>query len=402
MDEHINPYALQWEEESKIPDSVFETFAKHHMLIPALPAPLPVEWLKKLGIHDILGTKVEEWDYTHMAIYTDELARSGMGGVGPGLTAGLCYGVPPIIKYGSKQLQERFLPTQLTGKERTCIAITEPDAGSDVANITTTATRTKDGKHFLVNGTKKWITNGIWASWTTMAVRTGGPGPGGLSLLVVPIAEGTPGVAKRRMKVGGGTIGGTTFIELEDVKVPVENIVGEEGQGMKYVMTNFNHERLSIAIGVTRQARVALTAATSYAMEREAFKQTLIDQPVVRQRLARCGAIVESQWAWVEQFVYAMCNMPKEDADRELGGLTAMAKAQAGVVLDECARSAVLIHGGNGFTRSGKGELVEKIYREVPGARIPGGSEDVMFDLGVRQLVKLYQAQVKRARGGKL
>ena len=402
LDEHVNPYALEWDAAGKVPETVFETFAKHNMLIPSLPAPLPVEWLHRLGIHEILGTSVDEWDYTHMAIYGDEMVRHGLMGIGTSLTTGLSYAVPPLYKFGSAQLQERFLPRLLTGAERTCIAITEPDAGSDVAGITTTAKRSADGRHFVVNGAKKWITNGIWAAWATMAVRTGGPGPGGLSLLVVPVAEGTPGVSKRHIRTGGGGVGGTTFIELDDVLVPVENLVGTEGLGMRYIMTNFNHERLSIAVGATRQARAALAAAMGYVMAREAFGQPLVTQPVVRQRLARCGAMLESQQAWVEQFVYALAHMPKAEADTRLGGLTAMAKAQAGVVLDECARTAYLLHGGNGLTSSGKGQLVEKIYREVPGIRVPGGSEDVLFDLGVRQLVKNFHAAKKRLQGGKL
>jgi acyl-CoA dehydrogenase len=116
-------------------------------------------------------------------------------------------------------------------------------------------------------------------------------------------------------------------------------------------MTNFNHERLSIAIGATRQARVALSAAVEYVLKREAFGKQLIDQPVVRHRLAKAGALLESQWAWVEQFVYQMTKLPKA---------TAMVKAQSGIVLNECAQCAQLLFGGNGYTKSGQGELVER------------------------------------------
>lgn len=124
-------------------------------------------------------------------------------------------------------------------------------------------------------------------------------------------------------------------------------------------MTNFNHERLSIAVGATRQARVALSAAFEYVMKREAFGKPLIDQPVVRHRLAKAGALLETQQAWVEQFVYQMTKLTKEEADTELGGLTALAKAQSGMVLNECAQVAVLLFGGNGFTRTGQGEIAE-------------------------------------------
>lgn len=161
------------------------------------------------------------------------------------------------------------------------------------------------------------------------------------------------------------------------------------------IATNFNHERLTISIGITRVARVALSAALDYVLKREAFGKALIEQPVVRNRLARCGAELEAMSAWLDQFVYQLSQMRKEDADIELGGLISLAKAKAGLVLDECARCAVLLFGGNGFTRTGQGELVEKIYREIPSARVPGGSEDVMFDLSVRLLVKNYRAKTE-------
>ncbi|KAL2859335.1 acyl-CoA dehydrogenase/oxidase [Aspergillus pseudodeflectus] len=390
--DNLLKHAMEWEKEGTVPEHVFKDFCKANMLLPNLPAPLPVDWLKRLGIHDILGVKVEEWDYIHTGIYTDELARSGLSGPGGSLNAGFAFGLPPIIKYGSKQLQEKFLPDLLTGRKRICIAITEPDAGSDVANITTTATKSEDGKYYIVNGNKKWITNGIWSEYSTMAVRTGGPGPGGLSLLVVPL-KGYPGVSMQRLKVSGQITGGTTYIELDDVKVPVENLIGPEGEGMKLVMNNFNHERLTIAVGVTRQARVALSTAFSYCLKREAFGKTLMDQPVVRHRLAKAGAELETMWAFVEQLLYQLANLPKEQADRELGGITALAKAKGAMVLNECAQVAVLLFGGAGFTKQGQGELVEAILRDVPGARIPGGSEDVLLDLAVRQLVKLYKAE---------
>jgi acyl-CoA dehydrogenase len=130
-------------------------------------------------------------------------------------------------------------------------------------------------------------------------------------------------------------------------------------------------------------------------MKREAFGKTLIEQPVVRHRLAKAGALLESQQAWVESFVYQMTHLSKAEADVKLGGLTALAKAQGGIIFNECAQTAVLLFGGNGYTKSGQGELAQKLYGEVMGVRIPGGSEDVMLDLAVRQLVKNYQNATK-------
>jgi acyl-CoA dehydrogenase len=344
------------------PESLYQKFAAANFLIPNLSAPLPIKWLHKLGItHLPGGLAVEDFDYLHTLIYVDEMARTGSLGPSGAVTTGIAFGLPPILKFGNEALQERFVPDLITGKKRICIAITEPGAGSDVSNISTTAARSKDGKSFIVNGTKKWITNGLWSEYASMAVRTGGPGPGGLSMLVVPLLN-TKGVSMRRIKVGGQTAAGTTFIELDDVVVPAENLIGKEGMGMKYVMQNFNHERLTISISVNRISRVALSAAFEYCLKREAFGKTLMEQPVVRHRLAKCGADLEAHWAWIEQFTYCMTKLSEEEANKELGGLTALAKAQAGRVVEVCASTAVLLFGGNGYTKSGQGEIAERMF----------------------------------------
>ncbi|KAM5383736.1 hypothetical protein ACJZ2D_001725 [Fusarium nematophilum] len=372
VDENLNENAMQWETAEEVPSNLFEVFARGNFVLPALPAPLPVAWLRKLGVTHMPGqVPVEEWDALHTMIYADEMSRSGLAGPQGSITTGMAFGVPPLLHYADSQLQDRFLPDLLLGRKRTCIAITEPDAGSDVANITTTATLS--GNEYIINGTKKWITNGMMADYATMAVRTGGDDSGakGISLIVVPLKD-QPGVTRRRLKVSGQIVAGTSFIELDDVKVPRDNLIGRENEGMKYIMHNFNHERM--------------------------FISALIEQPVVRHRLAKCGAMLESQWSWVESFAYQLSKMPKKTADEELGGLTALCKANAGIVLDECARCAVLLFGGNGYTRTGKGEISEKIYREVPGARIPGGSEDVLLDLAVRQLTKQFRVQMDKEK----
>ncbi|OHF00936.1 hypothetical protein CORC01_03764 [Colletotrichum orchidophilum] len=398
LDENLHKNALEWETAEDVPSDLFSKFAQGNFLIPALPAPLPVEWLHKLGVTHMPGqVPVEEWDTLHTMIYSDEMSRSGLAGPPGSLTTGMAFGVPPLLHYANADVQNRFLPDLLLGRKRTCIAITEPDAGSDVANITTTAEL--KGNEYIINGAKKWITNGFVAQYATLAARTGGEGSGGkgISLLVVPL-ENQPGVSRRRLKVAGQIAAGTSYLEFDDVRVPRENLIGRENEGMKYIMHNFNHERMSISVGVTRQARVALSSAFAYCLQRKAFDKTLIEQPVVRHRLAKCGALLESQYAWVESFAFQLSKMPKKTADEELGGLTALCKANAGIVLDECARCAVLLFGGNGYTRTGKGEIAEKIYREVPGARIPGGSEDVLLDLAIRQLTKRFRAETEKEK----
>ncbi|KAM0082248.1 hypothetical protein ACKRZS_005616 [Fusarium odoratissimum] len=157
ISEHLAPHALQWETEGSVPVHVFETFSKHHMLIPNLPAPLPIAMLKSLGITELAGgLKIEDFDYMHFSIYITEMRRMGIGGPASSLSTGMAYGMPPIITYGSAELQKTLLPDLIKGKKRICIAITEPDAGSDVANITTTAERSPCGNFYIVNGEKKW------------------------------------------------------------------------------------------------------------------------------------------------------------------------------------------------------------------------------------------------------
>ncbi|KAF3922436.1 hypothetical protein AA313_de0205816 [Arthrobotrys entomopaga] len=354
---------LSWEASGSIPSTLFQNFSKANMLIPALPFPLPVKQLKEAGIHELLGVlKIEEFDAFHRLIYGDEMLRSGLSGPPASITTGVNFAIPPIYSYGSPSLQQKYLPALFRGEITSCLAITEPDAGSDVANITTVAKKSECGKFYIVTGQKKWITNGVWAEYATMAVRTGGPGPTGLSLLWVPLTENEgKGLERRRIYISGGSTSGTAFLDLDEVKVPVENLIGVEGMGMKYIMNNFNAERLSVAIGATRTARVALASAVEYVMKREAFGKPLMEQAVVRHRLAKCGVLLESQWAWIEQVMYQIGVLGKKAADRELGGVTAMIKANSGMVLNECAQCAVLLFGGKGLTKSGEGETVEQL-----------------------------------------
>lgn len=211
-----------------------------------------------LGVHypvnhtenRVASVTPEKWDLFHEMLLTDELSRTGSGGFVWNVIGGLGIGLPPLVKFGKKPLVDRILPGILNGDKRICLAITEPDAGSDVANLGCEAKLSEDGKHYIVNGEKKWITNGIWSDYFTVAVRTGKPGMGGVSLLLIEREMG--GVSTRRMDCQGVWSSGTTYITFEDVKVPVENLLGKENQGFKgecrlpnrlldYTHTHWNH-----------------------------------------------------------------------------------------------------------------------------------------------------------------
>lgn len=172
----------------------------------------------------------EQWDFFHEFILTDEISRCASGGVVWNLLGGFGIGLPPVVLFGSDELKKKVLPGILAGDKRICLAITEPDAGSDVGAISCDAKLTEDGKHFIVNGEKKWITNGIYSDYFTTAVRTGGKGMDGISVLLI---ERGPGVTTRKMETQGMSTSGSTYVTFEDVKVPVENLLGKKDKGFK-------------------------------------------------------------------------------------------------------------------------------------------------------------------------
>lgn len=211
---------------------------------------LGLSYNKDLVQNHVKSVPPEKWDLFHELIVTDELSRAGSGGVVWNLIGGFGIGCPPLVKYGSKELVKRILPGILAGDKRICLAITEPGAGSDVSNLSCEAKLTPDGKHYIVNGEKKWITNGIMSDYFTTAVRTGEPGMGGVSVLLIERSMG--GVSTRKMDCQGVWSSGTTYVTFEDVKVPVGNLIGKENKGFKGVcfwyLTGFD--------SITRQGRV--------------------------------------------------------------------------------------------------------------------------------------------------
>lgn len=383
VNKEIMPFCHEWDEQKKMPRELYRKCYEAGWLPGVAGAPWPTKYCgdKLAG-----GIRPEEFDAFHEMILVDEVSRCGSGGIVWGLFAGLSIGLPPVMHFGSEALREKVGRPCLTGEKIICLAITEPYAGSDVANLRTEAKKTPDGKHYIVNGEKKWITNGVFADFFTVAVRTGGPGMGGLSLLL--IERGMPGLTTRQMQCSGVWPSGTTYITFEDVKVPVENLIGKENEGFRYIMSNFNHERWGIVVQATRFARVCFEEAFKYAHKRKAFGKRLIDQPVIRNKLAHMGRHVEATQAWLESVTYQMTKLSHKEQAQVLGGPIALMKAQSTQTFELCAREAAQIFGGLAYTRGGQGEKVERLYREVRAYSIPGGSEEIMLDLGIRQAMK--------------
>lgn len=326
-------------------------------------------------------------------ITVEEMGRPGSGGLCWGICGGLTIGLPPVMHFGPKWMKQKVVPEVLNGDKVICLAITEPWAGSDVAHLRTSAVKSPCGKFYIVNGTKKWITNGVFADYFTTAVRTGGEGAHGVSLLLIPR---TKGLTTRQMNCSGVWSSGTTYVSFEDVKVPVENLIGKENQGFRCIMTNFNYERWAMAVQANRFARVCLEESILYAIKRKTFGKPLIQHQVIRHKLAEMASKVEATAAWIEHLTYQMQTMDRRTAMMRLGGPMALVKAQSSKNLELCAREAQQIFGGLGYTRGGQGSKVERLAREVRAYAIPAGSEEIMLDLAVKQAEREANA-IRRA-----
>ena len=303
---------------------------------------------------------------------SEELARIGAGGINASLMVhGI--GLPPIINIGSEEMKERIAPSVLDGDTHIALAITEPSGGSDVANI---HTRAEDkGDHYLVNGSKMFITGGMRADYFTTAVRTGGDGTKGISLLLIP--ADSAGFSRTPLKKMGWWASDTAALYFDDVKVPKENLIGTENAGFIGIMMNFNGERLGMAAGANAMARVCLEDAAAWARERTTFGKRLVDHQVIRHKIADMYQRIQATQAYLE-----MCAWRVGQGETPVADLS-MLKVQATTTMEFCAREAMQILGGNGYLRGGR---VERIYREVRVNAIGGGSEEIMRDLTARQL----------------
>ncbi|EFY92504.1 hypothetical protein J3458_021718 [Metarhizium acridum] len=384
MENEIEPNVTEWDEAKRVPEEIYKEMGRRGYLAGLLGVKYPTEYVP----NGVKSVPTESWDLFHEMLLTDELSRAGSGGFVWNLIGGFGIGCPPIMKFGSQTLKDRIMPGILAGDKRVCLAITEPDAGSDVANLTCEAKLSEDGKHFIVNGEKKWITNGIWADYFTTAVRTGGEGMNGVSLLLI---ERGPGVNTRRMDCQGVWSSGTTYITFEDVKVPVENLLGKKDKGFGVIMTNFNHERIGIIIQCLRFSRVCFEESVKYANKRRTFGKKLIEHPVIRMKLAHMARQIEASYNWLENMIYQCQKMGEHEAMLRLGGPIAGLKAQSTVTFEFCAREASQIFGGLSYSRGGQGGKVERLYRDVRAYAIPGGSEEIMLDLSMRQSLKVAQ-----------
>jgi acyl-CoA dehydrogenase len=359
VDAELRPHVMEWEDAQWMPSAVF----------------------LRCGELGFLGLKYEEryggqgGGYLHDAVWAEELARCGSGGVGAAIGAHVNIATPPIWKFGTEEQKQRWLVPGIKGEKIGALGITEPDAGSDVAGIKTHAEKVEGG--YVVNGSKTFITNGVRADFVVTALKTTpGGGHHGLSFLV--LEKGMEGYSvSRKLEKLGWHASDTAELAFQDVFVPDENLLGEENKGFYLIMANFQWERLGMALGAVGKMEYLLERALAYVNERSAFGRPIAKFQVTRHKIAEIAVRVEAGRALTYRALQLFTS--GHDALRE----TTMAKL---LTQRDCVRTAddvVQLFGGNGYMREFE---VERSLRDARLGPIGGGSDEIMREIIGRQL----------------
>jgi acyl-CoA dehydrogenase len=349
----IAPHAHAWEEAGEFPRELYRRAAGAGLLGISYP-------------EEVGGGG---GDLTHALVAAEEMVLAGR-------SVGTCVGLgshgialPPILRFGTPEQRERFVRPALRGEKICALAITEAGGGSDVAALRTRAVR--DGDHWVVNGAKTFITSGCRADFVTTAVRTGGEGHAGISLLV--IERGTPGFhVSRKLQKTGWWASDTAELVFEDCRVPARNLVGEENTGFVAIMMNFVTERLLLAGQCVAIAELAYREAVAYARERHAFGRPIAGFQVTRHKLADMAARLAAARALTAEATVRWLRGEQNP------GLAAMAKNAATDMCSFVADQAVQIHGGYGYMRE---YVVERLWRDARLYPIGGGTREIMNEI---------------------
>lgn len=350
---HIKPHAHAWDEAEEFPRELYRLAAEAGVL--------GIGYAEELGGHG--------GDLSHALAASEELVLEGQN---VGVVVGLgSHGIalPPIVRVGTQAQKDRFIKPVLAGEKISALAITEPGGGSDVASLKTRAER--DGDHYVVTGSKMFITSGCRADFVTTAVRTGGPGHGGVSLLV--IERDTPGfIVSKKLKKTGWWASDTAEITFDHCRVPVANLVGEENQGFVPIMMNFATERVYLAGQAVAIAELCYRESIAYARDRHAFGKALTGFQVTRHKLADMATEVMAAKTVVYQVAQRLASGVQ--ALQEV----AMAKNLCAETAVRVTYEAVQLHGGMGYMRE---SLVERLSRDARLLPIGGGTQEIMKEI---------------------
>ncbi len=352
IDKAVKPNIDEWEEAGTFPREIYRQAAEVGILGMGYP-------------EDVGGTP---GDIFYKIAVEEELMRSGSGGFAASLGS-LDIALPPILRHGTPEQKARFAAPVIAGERIAALAITEPGGGSDVANLQTTAVR--DGDHYIVNGTKTFITSGIRADQITCAVRTGPPGAHGISFLV--IERDTPGYSTSTpLKKTGWWASDTATIYLDNCRVPAANLIGKENEGFYLIMENFQGERLTLSVMANVTAEMALEESRRYIKERQAFGKPIAGFQVTRHKIVDMLTLTTAS----REFTYRVA--AGIDAGQDRIKDVSMAKNFACSVADRVTYDAVQLFGGYGYMR---GYLVERLWRDARILSIGGGTTEIMKEI---------------------
>jgi acyl-CoA dehydrogenase len=356
-EKELAPHAREWDEAHEFPRELFRRFGE----------------MGFFGIRQDPAYGGSGLDYWYVVAYAEELVRARNAGLAMAMLVHGEMAIPVIGEIGTAEQKREFLAPAVRGERIAALAISEPDAGSDVAAIRTTARR--DGDDLVVNGSKMWITNGARADFLTMAVRTGEEGHGGLSLLLFP--TDTPGfqVSRTLDKVGNPS-SDTAVLFFEDCRVPARYLLGEENAGFYHVMANFQGERLVAAVQSVAAMQQMVEDAIRYGEDRKAFGRSVARFQVWRHRLAEhLTGIEAARW-----LTYRACDLLDrgEPAVKEIS----MAKLFACDLAQRVAYDCMQLHGGMGYVLETD---IARAWRDVRVMTIAGGTSEIMKELVARQ-----------------
>ena len=359
----VEPHLQDWEDAGDIPRSLHHAAAKAGLLGVAFP--------EEVGGQG--GSLLDS-----VAMQEAFFEAGGSSGLAAGLfTGGIA--LPHMAAHGTREQIDAFVRPTLAGEKIGALAVTEPGGGSDVASIRTTAVR--DGDSFVVNGSKTFITSGVRADFVTTAVRTGGPGHGGISLLVVE--KGTPGfTVDRGLAKMGWHCSDTAELSFVDVRVPAANLVGEENSGFYLIAEQFVVERIALAVHAYGIAARSLALTAAYCRERETFGKPLIARQVVQHKLVEMHRKVETARVYTRHVAERHESAGPADQQSVIAE-ACLAKQTAVEACDHVVDQAVQLHGGTGYMH---GTEVERHYRDSRILGIGGGATEVLTDLTARLL----------------
>ena len=353
VERELAPHALEWDEAGIFPREVFTGMAQ----------------LGALGINYAEDVGGSAGDYWFVVVLAEELVRSRNAGVNMALLVQSQMATPIIGEIGTPEQKKEFLAPALAGEKIAALGISEPDAGSDVANLKTTARR--EGDEYVINGAKMWITNGTRADFITLAVRTGEKGYGGISLLTFPTDVKGYSVSKKLQKVGN-LASDTALLFFEDCRVPVRYLLGEENHGFYHVMTNFQGERLVAAIGAVAGMDRLVEDAIQYGGERSAFGKPLAKFQVWKHKLVEHLTAIEAA-RWLTYRAVDLFDR-KEAAVKEIS----MAKLFACDLMQKVVYDCMQLHGGMGYVVE---TPVARAFRDARLLTIGGGTSEIMKEI---------------------